>query len=117
MQRLEEARATEGAALSAELAAQREAVAGELSAKDNKINDLVEELGATQALLTDKEAALQEVRMKLAMALIRLLDAPGARCMDKGQMLPGEAPIMLLRWSAVVSMRATSNRSCCMAHS
>ncbi|CAK0740574.1 hypothetical protein CVIRNUC_001260 [Coccomyxa viridis] len=61
VQRLEEARATEGAALSAELAAQREAVAGELSAKDNKINDLVEELGATQALLTDKEAALQEV--------------------------------------------------------
>ena len=78
VQRLEEARATEGAALSAELAAQREAVAGELSAKDNKINDLVEELGATQALLTDKEAALQEVRVNLFSALILLSCAPGA---------------------------------------
>ena len=77
VQRLEEARATESAALSAELRAQREAVAGELSAKDNKINDLVEELGATQALLTDKEAALQEVREKLAMARPLLSYAPG----------------------------------------
>ena len=67
-QRLEEARAAESAALGAELRAQREAVAGELSAKDNKINDLVEELGATQALLTDKEAALQEVRLNLLLA-------------------------------------------------
>ena len=69
-QRLEEARAAESAALGAELRAQREAVAGELSAKDNKINDLVEELGATQALLTDKEAALQEVLVKLLIALL-----------------------------------------------
>ena len=36
-------------------------MAAEMSAKDNKINDLVEELGATQALLTEKEHALQEV--------------------------------------------------------
>ena len=61
LQRLEEARAAESAQLGAELRAQRDTVAAEMSAKDNKINDLVEELGATQALLTEKEAALQEV--------------------------------------------------------
>ena len=38
-------------------------MAAEMSAKDNKINDLVEELGATQALLTEKEHALQEVTL------------------------------------------------------
>ena len=91
MQRLEEARATEGAALSAELAAQREAVAGELSAKDNKINDLVEELGATQALLTDKEAALQEVRAKLAMAA-KLLSRC-TRCPEVFTRLPSWLPL------------------------
>ena len=63
LQRLEEARAAESAQLGAELRAQRDAVATEMSTKDNKINDLVEELGATQALLTEKEAALQEVRL------------------------------------------------------
>ena len=91
MQRLEEARATESAALSAELRAQRDAVAGELSAKDNKINDLVEELGATQALLTDKEAALQEVRMNLFMAHPPLSKSP----------LPCVAPTGLPSWSAI----------------
>jgi len=66
LQRLEEARAAESAQLGAELQKQREAVAQELNAKDNKINDLHEELGATQALLTEKEHALQEVRHLLA---------------------------------------------------
>ena len=61
LQRLEEARATESAQAGAQLQKQRDAVAAEMSAKDNKINDLVEELGATQALLTEKEHALQEV--------------------------------------------------------
>lgn len=65
LQRLEEARAAESAQLGAELQKQREAVASELNAKDNKINDLVEELGGTQALLTEKEAALAEVRSGL----------------------------------------------------
>ena len=67
LQRLEEARAAESAQLGAELQKQREAVAQELNTKDNKINDLHEELGATQALLTEKEHALQEVRHLLAM--------------------------------------------------
>lgn len=66
LQRLEEARAAESAQLGAELQKQREAVAQELNAKDNKINDLHEELGATQALLTEKEHALQEVWHLLA---------------------------------------------------
>lgn len=61
LQRLEDARAAESAQAGAQLQKQRDAVAAELSAKDNKINDLVEELGATQALLTEKEHALQEV--------------------------------------------------------
>ena len=61
LQRLEEARAAEQAQAGSQLQRQRDAVAAELSAKDNKINDLVEELGATQALLTEKEHALQEV--------------------------------------------------------
>ena len=61
LQRLEEARAAESAQAGAQLQKQRDAVAAELSAKDNKINDLVEELGATQALLNEKEHALQEV--------------------------------------------------------
>ena len=63
LQRLEEARAAEQAQAGAQLQKQRDAVAAEVSAKDNKINDLVEELGATQALLTEKEHALQEVTL------------------------------------------------------
>ena len=100
VQRLEEARATEGAALSAELAAQREAVAGELSAKDNKINDLVEELGATQALLTDKEAALQEVRKKLLVAPPLLFPMHLAPC---------EPPRRLSSWAATPCKQACLN--------
>ena len=64
VQRLEEARAAESAQAGAQLQAQRDAVAAELSAKDNKVNDLVEELGATQALLTEKERALAEVTLR-----------------------------------------------------
>ncbi|KAK9917170.1 hypothetical protein WJX75_001536 [Coccomyxa subellipsoidea] len=61
MQRLEGARAAEIAQLTAELQSARDSVVEQLSAKDSKVNDLIEELGNTQALLSEKEAALAEV--------------------------------------------------------
>lgn len=61
MQRLEAARAAEIAQLTAELQSARDSVVEQLSAKDSKVNDLIEELGNTQALLSEKEAALAEV--------------------------------------------------------
>lgn len=62
LQRVEAARMQEVAQLTAELEGARNSVAEQLSAKDAKVNDLVEELGNTQALLSEKEAALAEVR-------------------------------------------------------
>ncbi len=64
MQRLEAARAAEIAQLTAELESARNSVVEQLSAKDAKVNDLIEELGNTQALLSEKEAALEEVRAR-----------------------------------------------------
>lgn len=61
MQRLEAARAAEIAQLTTELEGARTSMVEQLSAKDSKVNDLVEELGNTQALLSEKEAALAEV--------------------------------------------------------
>lgn len=61
MQRLEAARAAEIAHLTAELEGSRTSMVEQLSVKDSKVNDLVEELGNTQALLSEKEAALAEV--------------------------------------------------------
>jgi chromosome segregation ATPase len=61
LQRLEQARAAEIQQLAADLQAARDSVAEQLSAKDAKLTDLVEELGNTQALLSEKEAALAEV--------------------------------------------------------
>jgi hypothetical protein len=62
LQRLEAARAAEVAALTADLGASRDEAAAALRAKDAKVTDLIEELGNTQALLSEKEAALAEVR-------------------------------------------------------
>ena len=61
LQRLEAARAAEVAALAADLRAARADVAERLGAQDAKVTDLIEELGSTQALLSQKEAALAEV--------------------------------------------------------
>ena len=62
LQRTEAARAAEIASLSEQLQGLRDASAQQLSAKDAKVTDLIEELGNTQALLSEKEAALAEVR-------------------------------------------------------
>jgi hypothetical protein len=62
LQRTEAARTTETQQLSAELEAARQGFAETLKDHDLKLNGLVEELGNTQALLSEKEAALDEVR-------------------------------------------------------
>lgn len=61
LQRTEAARAMETQHLSVELDAVRTKFSNLLKEKDIKINGLVEELGNTQALLSEKEAALSEV--------------------------------------------------------
>lgn len=61
LQRTEAARAAESQQLSAELDAVRAEAKERLKEKDLKINGLVEELGNTQAILSEKEAALNEV--------------------------------------------------------
>ena len=61
MQRLEAARVTEVGSLSAELDALRASADADARARDVKLNGLVEELGNTQALLTEKEAELAGV--------------------------------------------------------
>eukprot|EP00884_Botryococcus_braunii_P012518 jgi/Botrbrau1/21267/Bobra.39_2s0057.2 len=60
LQRTEAARAAETQHLSGELDAVRTKFADLLKEKDLKFNSLVEELGNTQALLSEKEAALSE---------------------------------------------------------
>ncbi|KAK9815534.1 hypothetical protein WJX72_005298 [[Myrmecia] bisecta] len=56
LQRLEAARAAEVAALAGELESVRGSIKESIREKDTKINDMVEELGKTQALLSEKEA-------------------------------------------------------------
>ena len=72
MQRLEAARVSEVGSLSAELDGLRAAADADAAARDVKLNGLVEELGNTQALLTEKEAELAGVRMR---------PSPSAPCM------------------------------------
>ena len=62
MQRLEAARVSEVGSLSAELDGLRASADADARARDVKLNGLVEELGNTQALLTEKEAELAGVR-------------------------------------------------------
>ena len=82
MQRLEAARAAEIAQLTAELEGARTSMVEQLSAKDSKVNDLVEELGNTQALLSEKEAALNEV------CTTRQNPIPLATCHQPGRLHP-----------------------------
>ncbi len=63
MQRLEAARVSEVSSLSAELDALRANTDTDAHVRDVKLNGLVEELGNTQALLTEKEAELAAVRL------------------------------------------------------
>ena len=76
LQRLEAARASEVAALAADLEAARADVAERLTAQDAKVTDLIEELGATQALLSQKEAALAEVRVLRCVLLCSSITRP-----------------------------------------
>ena len=64
MQRLEAARVTEVTSLSKELDALRANADAEAREKDAKVNGLVEELGNTQALLSEKETELAAVRAR-----------------------------------------------------
>ena len=61
MQRLEGARTTEIAALQSELESTKTTIREQTVAKDRKINELVEELGNTQALLSAKTAEFDQV--------------------------------------------------------
>ena len=67
LQRRAAARAAEIASLSEQLQGLRDASAQQLSSKDAKVTDLIEELGNTQALLSEKEAALAEARSPAAL--------------------------------------------------
>jgi Mg2+/Co2+ transporter CorB len=66
LQRTEVARAAETQHLSAELEALRTQFSDLFKEKDSKINTLVEELGNTQALMSEKEAALMEVMSSIS---------------------------------------------------
>ena len=65
MQRLETARAGDIAALQADLDATKGNVRDQLKERDSKINELIEELGNTQAMLTDKTSELAQVSAAL----------------------------------------------------
>jgi hypothetical protein len=69
LQRLEAARVTEVTSLSKELDALRANADAEARERDAKVNGLVEELGNTQALLSEKEAELSAVRMMLRLLM------------------------------------------------
>jgi len=73
LQRLEAARVTEVTSLSKELDALRANADAEARERDAKVNGLVEELGNTQALLSEKEAELSAVRMMPPAAVCMVL--------------------------------------------
>lgn len=63
LQRLEAARSTDISVLQAELEASKSSLREQTKDKDTKINELVEELGNTQALLSDRVNELAQVTL------------------------------------------------------
>lgn len=61
--RLEAARSTDVSALQTELEASKTSAREQLKERDAKVNELIEELGNTQALLSDKTEELAQVTL------------------------------------------------------
>ena len=69
LSRMEAARSVDINGLQADLEATKSSMRDQLNKKDVKINGLIEELGNTQAMLSDKSHELDQVQLLLAVPL------------------------------------------------